>query len=330
MKKMKLGCLGVSGHLIKRIVVPLKDLERVTFLAIASRSKEKAVAFAGEWGVPRAYGSYEELLSDREIDAVYIPLPNHMHAGWIKKSADAGKHILCEKPLAMDAAEAQDAAAYAEKKGVKLMEGFMYRIQPMWLRARELVNIREIGKVHVVHTHFSYHNPDPGNIRNKPEYGGGALMDIGCYAISVPRFILGKEPVRLVAHVERHPEFGADRHTSAMMDFGDARAAFTVSTLMQPRQEVKIIGDSGEIIIHQPFNTCPDVPARLTVTNSLGTRELTFGPYDQYGLMFEAFAKAVLDDLPVPTPVSDAIANMRVIDAVRASEKSGGWVMVEG
>ncbi|MGC9472302.1 MAG: Gfo/Idh/MocA family protein [Bacteroidales bacterium] len=329
MEKMKLGCLGVSGHLIKRIVVPLMNLEQVTFLAIASRSNEKAGAFAAEWGIPRAYGSYEELLNDREIDAVYIPLPNHLHAEWIRKAADAGKHILCEKPLAMDAAGAGEAAAYAEKKGMKLMEGFMYRFQPMWLRARELVNIREIGNVRAIHTHFSYHNPDPGNIRNRPEYGGGALMDIGCYAISVPRFILGKEPVRLVAHVERHPEFGTDMHTSVMMDFGDARSAFTVSTMMQPRQEVQIIGDSGDITVHQPFNTFTDVPARLTITNSLGVRELTFGPYDQYGLMFEAFAKAVLHDRPVPTPVSDAIANMRVIDTVRASEKSGKWERVD-
>ncbi|HDJ33927.1 MAG TPA: Gfo/Idh/MocA family oxidoreductase [Bacteroidetes bacterium] len=330
MEKIKLGCLGVSGHLIKRIVVPLKHLEQVSFMAIASRSRKKAAAFAAGWGIPRAYGSYEDLLNDREIDAVYISLPNHLHAEWIRKAADAGKHILCEKPLAMHAAEAEEAAAYAEKKGVKLMEGFMYRFQPMWLRARELVNIREIGNVRAVHTHFSYHNPDPGNIRNKPEYGGGALMDIGCYAISVPRFILGKEPVRLVAHVERHPEFGTDMHTSAIMDFGDSRATFTVSTLMQPRQEVQIIGESGEITVHQPFNTWTDVPARLTVKNSLGIRELTFGPYDQYGLMFEAFAEAVLNDLPVPTPVSDAINNMKVIDAVRASEESGGWVRREG
>jgi predicted dehydrogenase len=328
MQKLRLGSLGISGHLQKRIVVPVQKLANIEFTAVASRTASKAEAFAAQWNIPKAYDSYEALLADPEIDAVYIPLPNHLHLEWIRKAADAGKHILCEKPLALNEAQAQEAADYTQAKGVKLMEAFMYRFQPMWKRAKELVDVQEIGDIQALHTHFSYNNPNPANIRNILAYGGGGLMDIGCYAISATRYILGSEPAKLVSFIRRDPNFGTDTYTSAIMDFGGRHCSFTVSTLMGNKQEVSIIGSAGHITIHIPFNTFTDVSPSLTVTSGLGTRELKFHPYDQYGLMFQAFADAILTQCPVPTPITDAIHNMRVIDAVLASEVSGTWVNI--
>jgi predicted dehydrogenase len=325
MEKVKLGVLGVSGHFIKRTLLPLKQSSKVDLVAISSRNQGKAEVMARKYGIRRHYGSYDALLNDPDIEMVFIPLPNHLHVEWIKKSADAGKHILCEKPIAMNATEAIDAVKYAADKGVLLMEAFMYRFQPQWIRAKEICDLGEIGSIVSIQTIFSYNNPDPNNIRNIAEFGGGALMDIGCYGISVPRYIFGREPLRVMSLIERDNGFKTDKHTSAVLDFGGAQATFTVSTQTHPFQKVFIHGSAGNIIIQIPFNTFVDVPAIITVQTGVGERNIEFLPSDQYGLQFDAFAESIRSNIPVPIPPEDAVNNMKVIDAVVRSAESGTW-----
>jgi predicted dehydrogenase len=325
MEKVKLGVLGVSSHFLKRTLLPLKQSKNVDLYAVASRDAEKSKEAAEKFGIPKNYGSYEDLLKDPDVEVVFIPLPNHLHLEWIKKCADAGKHILCEKPLTMNALEAEEAVNYAASKGVILMEAFMYRFQPQWIRAKEICDVGEIGSIVSIQTIFSYNNPDPNNIRNIAEYGGGALMDIGCYAISVPRFILGIEPLRVISLIEKDKKFQTDKHTSALIDFGKTQVVFTVSTQTYPYQKVFIHGSAGNITIQIPFNTFVDVPAVITVQSSVGERNIYFDPADQYGLQFEAFAEALRKNNPAPISPGDAVNNMKVIDAVFKSAESGDW-----
>jgi predicted dehydrogenase len=296
--------------------------------AIASRARDRAEEAARDLGIPKAYGSYAELLADREIEAVYIPLPNHLHAEWVKKAADAGKHVLCEKPFAMNAAEAEEAIRYAEAKGVLVMEAFMYRFHPQWIKAREMIRSGEIGRAQTVNTMFAYMLKDPANIRNIPEAGGGGLPDIGCYAVSSARFLLGREPERVFACVHRDPKLKTDILSSAILDFGVARAQFTVGTQSHPWQRVDVLGSGGEISLPLPFNAYPDVPMQIAVTTGLGTRTISTPIADQYVAMFEGFCRAVREGGGVPTPPADAIANMKVLDALFRSEKSGAWEKV--
>jgi predicted dehydrogenase len=300
----------------------------VEMRAIASRSREKAEAFAKEFGIPHGYGSYEELLADKKIEAVYIPLPNHMHAEWVKKCVDAGKHVLCEKPFALDAREAEDAIRHAEQRGVCVMEAFMYRLHPQWQRAREIVKAGELGKVHSVHTLFTYMLTDPANIRNVLSMGGGGIPDIGCYAVSTARFMIGREPTRVVSLVHRDPKLKTDILASGILDFGEARSVFTVGTQTFSWQKVDVIGSDGEMRIHLPYNAYPDTPVRLTVNTGVGERDILTPAADQYQRMFEGFSRAVRGEGQIPTPPQDAIDNMKVLDALFRSEKSGSWEKV--
>ncbi|MGA2613360.1 MAG: Gfo/Idh/MocA family oxidoreductase [Spirochaetia bacterium] len=328
MKPVVWGVLSVSTHYRLRVHTYLAKSPLVEMRAVASRSREKAAAFARESGIPRAYGSYEELLADKEIEAVYIPLPNHMHAEWVKKCADAGKHVLCEKPFALDAHEAEDAIRHAEKRGVRVMEAFMYRFHPQWQRAREIVKAGELGSVHSVHTLFAFMLTDPSNIRNVLSMGGGGLPDIGCYAVSTARFIFGREPTRVVSLVHRDPKLKTDILSSGILDFGAARSVFTVGTQTFSWQKVDVIGSDGQMRIHLPYNAYPDMPMRLTVTTGVGERDILTTAADQYQLMFEGFSRAVRGEEQVPTPPQDAINNMKVLDALFRSETSGQWEKV--
>jgi predicted dehydrogenase len=328
LKPVTWGILSVSTHYRLRVHTNLVKSPFVEIRAIASRSADKARAEAAALGVPHAYGSYEELLADRSVEAVYIPLPNHMHAQWVRKAADAGKHVLCEKPFAMNAREAEEAIRYAEGKGVRVMEAFMYRFHPQWVRAREIVQSGEIGAVHAVHCFFSYMLKDPGNIRNILEAGGGAIPDIGCYAVSSARFLIGREPSRVMSMVQRDPVMKTDILSSGILDFGSARSLFTVATQSSSHQRVDVLGSGGVLSVHLPFNAYPDVPLQVSVTTGLGTRTVYAPVADQYVEMFNAFSRSVRDGTPVPTPPKDAVDNMKVLDALFASEKSGGWERV--
>ena len=330
MQPLQLGVLGVSNFYRKRIAIPVATSPLVDIVAIASRSEDKAQEAAHEYSINRAYGSYEALLADEQVEAIYIPLPNHRHAEWIKRAADAGKHVLCEKPLALTASEAQECLDYASEKGITVMEAFMYRLHPQWQHVRQLIRQREIGSVQLIDVFFGYNNADPHNIRNQKDTGGGALLDVGCYAVSSSRFLLGKEPQRVISLAEVDPQFGTDILFSGMLDFGQARASFTVGTQTFPYQRVVIHGSSGIITIMIPFNAHADTEARVTVTTSVGTRDLYLPPEDQYIIEFEAFANAVKNQEEAPITPTDTILNMRVLDALKKSHGSGRWEPVEG
>jgi predicted dehydrogenase len=325
MEPVRWGILSVSGHYALRVHQPLSRLAEARVVAIASRDRARAAVAAARFGIARSHASYEDLLADPEVEAVYLPLPNDLHEEWTEKALRAGKHVLCEKPLAMDASQARQMADLAGQKGLFLMEAFMYRFHPQWVRVKEIVDSGEIGSIRAIHSFFSYNNADPANIRNRVENGGGAIYDIGCYAVSVSRWLAGAEPTRNLALVERDPAFGTDRLSSAILDFGTARATLTVGTRLFPVQRVDAVGDKGAITVFLPFNAYPDVPMRVEVTTSLGRREIETGPADQYAALFSAFSRALRSGKSAPTPVTDAIANMAVLDSLFRSAKSGGW-----
>lgn len=328
MKKMKFGVLGVSGHFLKRVVLPLMESETVEIYAIASRNIERAKETARKYGIPKHYGSYDELLNDKDIDAIYNPLPNHMHKEWIFKSVDAKKHMLCEKPLTLNTGETEQVIEYTKNTGIRVMEAFMIRFHPKWQKAKALVDNGYIGKVTHIHSVFSYNNQDPSNIRNIPEIGGGALLDIGCYAINTARYILDKAPARVISMIEKHPDFGTDMTTSAMLDYGDVRSLFTVSTAVFPQQQVKVFGTEGTVTVTIPFNDISEIPGRILFENGETSMEIEVDPVNQYRLMFEAFADSITHNTEVPLPLSDSLLNMKTIDAVFKSAETGNWEQV--
>jgi predicted dehydrogenase len=328
MKPVVWGILSVASHYVAKINTNVRKSPLNIVQAIASRSMDRARKAASQLGIPKAYGSYAELLADKEIEAVYIPLPNHLHAEWVKKAADAGKHVLCEKPFALSAAEAQETFDYAKRKGVLVMESLMYRFHPQWIRASELVRNGELGEIHAVHVFFSYMIPDPKNIRNILEIGGGGMRDIGSYCVSAARFLVGAEPSRAISLMYRDPALKTDAVSSGLLDFGKARGLFTVGTQTQPWQQVDAVGSAGRLTVHIPFNAYPDSPAEITVTAWLGTRTVQIPPTDQYVEVFDAFSRAVRSGGPVPQPPEDTVNNQKVLDALFRSEKSGTWEAV--
>ncbi len=328
MKKMKFGVLGVSGHFLKRIINPILQSESVEIYGLASRNYERAKETAEKYGIPKYYGSYDELLNDSDIDAIFNPLPNHMHKEWIYKSIDAKKHVLCEKPIAMNTTETEEIISYVNGSGLSVMEAFMIRFHPKWQKAKALVDNGYIGRVSHIHTVFSYNNQDPANIRNILETGGGALLDIGCYAINTARYILGKAPERVISMIDKHPEFQTDMTTSAILDYGGVRSLFTVSTAVYPQQQVKIFGTEGTVTVTIPFNDVSEIPGIILFENGETSMEIEVAPVNQYRLMFEAFAKSITDNVEVPFPLSDSLLNMRTIDAVFKSSVTGKWVNI--
>jgi predicted dehydrogenase len=325
MTNLRWGILSTADIARRKVIPGLLKADRCEVVAIGSRDAGQARTVADELGIPTAHGSYEGLLADQNVDAVYIPLPNHMHAEWTMTAARAGKHILCEKPLAMTAAEAARMVDVCGNEGVRLMEAFMYRLHPSWEEVRRLVHGGRIGQLRAVQTWFSYSNTDPANIRNQLEAGGGALYDIGCYAINLSRMLFDEEPADVHATVVREPETGVDVLTSAILEFASGNATFTVSTRAEPDQRVHIYGTDGRISVEIPFNIPPDRPTRIFVTAggdppvAPDTETVTFDTADPYTVQAERFAAAILDGLPTPTPPEDAIANMRVIERVFAA-----------
>jgi len=328
-KKVRWGVLSTAAIGLRK-VIPGMQLGQFSIVdAIASRDLAKARQAAANCGISRAYGSYEELLEDPEIDAIYNPLPNQLHVPWTIKAAEAGKHVLCEKPLSLTVAEAQSLLAVRARTGVKIGEAFMIRSYPQWLRLRELLNEGRIGELRSVVGFFSYFNVDPANIRNSLDSGGGALMDIGCYLIHASRYAFGGQPTRVVASIDRDPQMGIDRLTSAILEFPAGQAIFTCSTQLIPYQRVHFLGTRGRIELEIPFNAPPDRPTRLFIDSTgdlFGHPEVeTFPTCDQYTLQGDAFSRAILDDTEVPVPLEDAIGNMAVIEAIFNSGRSGQW-----
>jgi predicted dehydrogenase len=327
MTKVRWGVLGNAKIAREKVIPAMQRGNYSEVTAIASRNIEQAQTVAEALNIPKVYGNYEALLNDSEIDAVYIPLPNHLHVEWSIKAMQAGKHVLCEKPIALTAAEAI-ALLQASKQNpsIKVMEAFMYRFHPQWIRAKQLVDEGRIGTRKTIHAFFSYYNVDMNNIRNRKDAGGGGMMDIGCYCVSFARYILNEEPTRAIGIAEHDPTSQTDRITSGILGFENGTSTFTCSTQLMPYQRVNIFGTDGRIEVEIPVNTPPDQSTRIWLHTKTGSEEIVFEAVDQYTLQGDAFSKAILDNAAVPTPLEDAVNNMRMIEAVLQSAKENKWV----
>ena len=330
MQPVTWGVLSSAKIGVQKVIPAMQKGKLSRVAAIASRDLDQAKRTADRLGISKAYGSYEELLADPEIEAVYNPLPNHLHVPWSVKAAEAGKHVLCEKPVALTAAEARTLIEARDRAQVFIQEAFMVRFHPQWRRARDLVREGRIGKLRAIQGFFSYHNTDPNNIRNKAGIGGGALYDIGCYPIVTSRFLYESEPLRVVSLVERDPEFKTDRLTGALLDFPQGQAAFICSTQLVAYQRMQIFGTSGRIEVEIPFNAPPDKPCRIFVDDgsALGGAAAvteTLDVCDQYTIQGDIFSEHIRSGKPLEFPLEDAVKNMRVLDAVYRSAASGAW-----
>lgn len=325
MRKIRWGVLSTSKFAREKVIPSVQKGKHTEVVAIASRSLPSAEQTAKALGIPKAHGSYEALLADPDVDVIYNPLPNNLHVTWSVKAIEAGKHVLCEKPMALSAEEARTLLEASQKfPQQKIMEGFMYRHHPQWQHARALVRDGKIGSLKTIQCCFSYYNADPGNIRNKPDVGGGSMYDIGCYCVSQARFIFEREPVRVMGIVEVDAQLKTDTLSSGMLDFQTGTATFTCSTQLMPYQRVNILGTEGRIEIEIPFNAPLDSATKMWLHQKENTEEFSFAG-NQYTIQGDLFAKAILDDTTVPTPLHDGVANMRVIDAFFLSAKKGTW-----
>jgi len=323
--KVRWGILGTAKIAVAKVIPAMQRSEWCEIVAIASREPSKAKAAAGELNIPKAYGSYEELLADNSIEAIYNPLPNNLHVPWTVKAAEAGKHVLCEKPIALNAAEARTLIEVRNRTGVRIQEAFMVRTHPQWLETRRLIHSGRIGSLRSITGFFSYNNPDPANIRNHLELGGGALMDIGCYPITISRFMYDTEPQRVLGFIERDPATGTDTLTSAALDFPNGHSTFTCSTRLAPYQRMIFTGTEGRIEVLIPFNAPNDRPTQILVDDET----IEFPICDQYEIQGTLFSRAIRENSEQPIPLEDAINNMAVIDAVFRSATSSQWEEVQ-
>ncbi len=329
-KKVAWGVLGVANIAVKKVLPAMQRGEWCQIAAIASRDLKRAEQVAQELGINKAFGSYEELLADPEIEAVYNPLPNHLHVPWSINAAEAGKHVLCEKPISLTTPEAITLLRTRDRTGMKIEEAFMVRTHPQWRKVIDLIRTGKIGVVRSVMGYFSYLNRDPKNIRNIREYGGGALMDIGCYLVYTSRLIFGEEPTRVVANIERDPGMGTDILTSGILHFPSGQSIFTCSTQVAPYQRVQIIGTQGRIEVEIPFNAPPDKPCRIFRDDGgdpsgRSAEVLEFDVCDQYTIQGDLFSQSIREGTELPVSLEGSVRNMAVIDAVFRSAESGEW-----
>jgi predicted dehydrogenase len=330
-EKIRWGILSTARIATEWVIPAITQGKHGEVTAIASRNPETAADVAGRFQIRKAYRTYEELLQDPEIDAIYNPLPNHLHVPWSVNALEAGKHVLCEKPLARSVAEASILIEAGHRHPeLRVMEAFMYKFHPQWHRVVELVRNGGIGELRSVHTFFAYFSDSPTNIRNIAALGGGGLLDIGCYAISVARLLFAAEPKRVSASLSFDPTFGTDRLDSAILEFTNGTATFTCSTQLAPYQRVTIHGTKGSLEVEIPFNAPIDRPCKLLYNHENQSEEILLETSNQYTLEVDAFAEAILQNGPVPTPLSDAEANLRVIDAVFKSAETNSWVTPGG
>jgi predicted dehydrogenase len=330
MQPVTWGILSTAKIGVKKVIPAMQKGKLTRVAAIASRNLDQAKRTADQLGIPKAHGSYEELLADPEIEAVYNPLPNHLHVPWSIKAAEAGKHVLCEKPVALNAAEAQTLIKARDRHGVLIQEAFMVRYHPQWRRARDLIREGRIGKLRAIQGFFSYTNTDPKNIRNQADIGGGALYDIGCYPVVASRFLFESEPARVVSLIDRDPDLKIDRLTGMLLDFPQGQATFVCSTQLVPYQRMQILGAKGRIEIEIPFNAPPDKPCRIfvddgSIVGGASAVAETFEVCDQYTLQGDVVSEHIRSGKPLEFPLEDAVKNMKVIDAIFRSAKSGAW-----
>ena len=318
--------LGAADIAVKKVIPAMRRSERSQVVAIASRDRAKADAAAGALGIPRSYGSYEELIDDPDVEAIYNPLPNHLHVPWSIRAAEAGKHVLCEKPIALSAAEARELLAVRDRTGVQIGEAFMVRTHPQWLAVKQLVDDGRIGELRLAVGHFSYFRRDPTDIRSRREWGGGALLDIGCYPITLSRWLFGAEPISVAGQIDRDPDFDVDRLSSGLLRFPTGQASFTCGGQLVSYQRMQIFGTAARIEVEIPFNAPPDRACRVFVDDGSSLAEtIEFPAADQYTIQADCFSDAVRGVGPVPVSLEDAIANMEVIDKLFQSAETGRW-----
>src|SRR5215204_6364255 len=327
MKKVRWGILSTAKIGREKVIPALQKGEFCEVVAIASSNRERLEAEAARLHIPVVYHSYEDLLKDPQIDAVYIPLPNHLHVPWTLKAMAANKHVLCEKPIALSSAEALELLrACNQKPHLKIMEAFMYRFHPQWVHVKKLVDNGKIGELRTIQSFFSYYNVDPNNIRNGSEVGGGVMMDIGCYCISFARYLFNKEPDKVLGIIDYDPALKTDRLASGILDFGTGISTFTCSTQLMPYQRVNILGTEARIEIEVPVNAPSDKECRIWLHTKTGTEEIVFEPLNQYTIQGDLFSRSILDNTPVPTSLEDAVNNMRVLEAVFESAEKGNYL----
>lgn len=328
--QIRWGILSTAKIAREKVIPAMQTSQYCIVDAICSRSIERAQETAALLNIKKAYGSYEELLNDAEIDAIYIPLPNHLHVEWGVKCLAAGKHVLIEKPISLSVKDAEILLAASKKyPHLKVMEAFMYRFHPQWIYTEGLVKSKWLGKLKSIQSFFSYNNTDPNNIRNKVETGGGGLMDIGCYCVSLTRLLFGEEPLKVIANVEYDPITHTDSLVSGMMMFNKGASSFTCSTKLMPYQSVNIIGDLGRIEIEIPFNPTPTEQTKITLYKQGSVKNVLFSIADQYTLQADSFAKAIIQNQPVPYALNDAVQNMAVIEALFESNRVNNWINVQ-
>jgi len=327
-RKLRWGILGAAKIAVQKVIPAMRACQWCEAAAIASRDLNKAADAAAALGLARAYGSYDELLADPEIDIIYNPLPNHLHVPWSIRALEAGKHVLCEKPLGLSVDEVRALIRARDRTGLCAGEAFMVRTHPQWLRVKELVESGAIGRLRQVQAWFSYCNRDPANVRNVAAWGGGGLMDIGCYPVFLSRFLFGEEPRRVAASLEPDPDFGVDRYCAALLEYPSGTAVFTCATQLAPAQRFLVFGDKARVEVEIPFNAPPDRPCRIFLDDGsdLGgaSRQVEELPVcDQYAIQADEFTRAVLGMRAVPVPLEDSLKTMAVIEAIRASAQSG-------
>jgi predicted dehydrogenase len=332
--KVRWGVLGTAKIALAKVIPAMQRSSWCEITAIASRDLSKAKDAARELNIPNAYGSYEELLADESVEVVYNPLPNHLHVPWTVKAAEAGKHVLCEKPIALNAAEARTLIDVRDRTGVRIQEAFMVRTHPQWLETRRLIRSGRIGSLRSIGGFFTYFNPDPANIRNKLKFGGGGLMDIGCYPITISRFMYDAEPRRVLGMIERDPVFGTDSLTTAVLDFPNGHSTFTCSTRLASYQRMIFMGTAGRIEVLIPFNAPNDRPTQILLDNGedltgANAELIEFPVCDQYEIQGTLFSRAIREQREQEIPLEDAIRNMAVIDAVFRSATTGIWEEIQ-
>lgn len=330
MPKIRWGVLGAAKIAVEKVIPAMQGGAHTEVVAIASRDLAKATEAAQRLGIGRAHGSYEALIADPDVDAIYNPLPNHLHLPWTKAAAEAGKHVLCEKPIGLNAAEARELIAIRDRTGVRIQEAFMVWTHPQWRRVVDLCRSGAIGTVRGYSGVFSYFNDDPSNIRNQVDWGGGGLMDIGCYLIMTSRMVFGEEPRRVLGLTERDPESGVDILTSMLLDYPSGQAIGLCSTRVVPYQRVQILGTTRRLEVEIPFNAPNDSPCRVWMDDGedlsgKNTETLTLDTCDQYRIQGDLFSKAILDKTPQPYPLEMSVTNMEIIEAVFRSAASGRW-----
>ena len=330
MQKLRWGVLSTAKIGREKVIPALQASQHNAVVAICSRDLQNARATADALGIAQAYGSYEDMLADPQIDAIYNPLPNHLHVDWSIKALQAGKHVLCEKPLGLNTADAQRLVDAARAHPhLKVMEAFMYRFHPQWQLAKKLVDDGAIGKLYAVHSHFSYNNREPDNIRNKAEWGGGALLDIGCYSVSLSRWLFNEEPNNVLGQITPMPGEEVDCLTSGIMEFPAGTASFTAATKIEAQQYAEAFGDQGSLYIERPFYNDSGLPVqKIRITRNRVVEEIEVPDNNHYGAMGDALALSIFNNTPVPTALEDAIANMRCIDAIFQSAAERRWVRV--